>query len=509
VHAPEKRFNDRYFYLLFVLTILHLSDLHRSQNAPVSNDMLLSCLLLDLEKQGFEDPVIHACDVAVITGDIIMGAPVDDTNVSETLTKQYREAKDFLIQLSEELFDGDLSRIFVVPGNHDVCWQICKQSMERVETDGRMGLLKLLEGENSPYRWSWEEQMPYRIRDFGVYKSRLKYFKDFFDDLYKEQGYKFSLEDNEQVINFVTTDQSALFTGFSSLYGNDCYDHRGRIFGDNVAKNGLWLRKSDLVDIPLKIAFWHHSLESSEYGVNHLNRNEVLPLLIDQGYVLGLHGHQHRSSVVSFGYHLDPERFMPVISCGSLCANPYSIPPGYRRQYNLIEIDEIDCEAKIHVREWFDNTSLTSAKLQEFGGKSWTKKDLPLLREITKRQVHVLENVSPALDKAELYIRERKFEAALELLRKLPQNIPIVRRLLIESLHTLGKWDDLIGLISRPLNPDELSIVVDALCRKADFNRANLVITECERDTLTYDRGFIDALRKRVEAEKEVAIRRE
>jgi hypothetical protein len=175
----------------------------------------------------------------------------------------------------------------------------------------------------------------------------------------------------------------------------------------------------------------------------------------------------------------------------------------------LIEIDEINCEAKTHVREWFNNTSLTSARLQEFGGKSWIKKDLPLLREITQRQVQVVENISPALDKAELYMRDRKFEDALDLLRKLPQNIPIVRRLLIEALHALGKWDDLIGLISQPLNPDELGIVVDALCRKADFNRANLVISECEIDTLTYDKGFIDALRKRVEAEKKVAIRRE
>lgn len=103
---PEKGFNDRYVYLSFVLTILHLSDLHRSQNAPVSNDMLFSCLLLELEKQRVEDPVIPPCDVAVITGDIIMGATVDDRNASETLTKQYQEAKGFLIQLSEELFDG-------------------------------------------------------------------------------------------------------------------------------------------------------------------------------------------------------------------------------------------------------------------------------------------------------------------------------------------------------------------------------------------------------------------
>jgi len=490
-----------------VLTILHLSDLHRSPNAPVSNDLLLSCLLQDLEKQQFENPGIPSCDVAVITGDLIMGVPADDADFSKTLISQYREAKSFLMQLSEELFDGDLCKIFVVPGNHDVCWQICRESMESIEPEGRGDIPKLLEGVNSPYRWSWDDRRLYRIKDLDLYKSRLKHFKEFFDDFYKTQGYRFSLEDNEQVINFVTADQKMLFTGFSSLYGNDCYDHRGKISIDCVARNGLVLRKSELTDIPMKIAFWHHSLESSGYGIDHLNRNEILPLLIDQGYVIGLHGHQHRSSVVSFAYHLYPERFMPVISSGSLCANPSSIPPGYRRQYNLIEIDEVECKAKIHVREWFDNISLISAKLQEFGGKGWIMKDLPLLQEKIKRQLQTLD-ISPSVDKAELYLREKKFEEALTLLKKLPQDIPLVRRLLIETLHALGRWDDLIGLIPKPLNPDELSVVLDALCKKKDFDSANLVIQECERDTLTFDKGFTNALRNRVEAEREVALRK-
>jgi 3',5'-cyclic AMP phosphodiesterase CpdA len=438
-----------------------------------------------------------------------MGAPADDDNVSETLTKQYQEAKSFLIQLSKELFDGDLGRVFVMPGNHDVCWQLCKQSMEPVEADGRIDLPELLEGVNSPYRWSWGDRRLYRIRDSDLYKSRLKYFKEFFDDLYKMQGHKFSLEDNEQAINYVTTDHRALFTGYSSLYGNDCYDHRGRILADNVARNGLRLRRSALGDIPLKIAFWHHSLESSEYGADHLNRHEILPLLIDHGYVLGLHGHRHKSGIVSFAHHLDPERFMPIISSGSLCASPHTIPSGYRRQYNLIEVDETEFKITIHVREWFDSTSLTPAKLLEFGGKSWIKTDLPLLREITQRQVEILNNLSPSLDKAELYMREKKFEDALGLLRELPRDIPIVRRLLIEALHLLGRWDDLIGSIPRPMNPDELGIVVDALCKKDNFDLANLMISECERNAPTYDKGFIDALRKRVEAERGAVIRRE
>lgn len=352
-----------------MFTILHLSDLHRSQNAPVSNDMLLSCLLLDLEKQQRENPSINKCDVVVVTGDLVSGAAINDTKFSDTLTKQYQEAKSLLIELSNALFDGDLGRVFVIPGNHDVCWQLCQQSMERIESTGRKNLSKLLSGINSSYRLGLDELQIYRIKDFDIYKSRLKYFKEFFDEFYNNQGYTFSLEDNEQAINFVTSDGKAMLTGFSSLYGNDCYDCRGRIFNDNIARNGLKIRESALNGIPLKIAFWHHGLESADYGVDHINRGEVLPLLIDHGYVLGLHGHQHQSNIVSYVYHLNPKRFMPIISAGSLCAEPQSIPSGHRRQYNLIEVDEVSFKVTVHVREWYANTSFTSAKLQEFGGK--------------------------------------------------------------------------------------------------------------------------------------------
>jgi hypothetical protein len=483
-----------------------LSDLHRSQDEPVSNDMLLSCLLQDLEKQRHEVPAIPKCDVAVITGDIVRGASLDDSNFSETFIKQYQEATSFLIQLSEELFDGDTGRILLIPGNHDICWQICQQSTEPIETTGRMDVPKLLDGVNSPYRWSWADRQLYRIKDSDLYKKRLNYFKDFFDTFYRVNGNTFSLEDNEQAVNFVIEDQKALFTGFSSLYGNDCYDHRGRIFADCVARNGLKLRKSEMADISLKIAFWHHSLESSEYGVDHLNRTEVLPLLIDQSYCIGLHGHKHRSEVISFAYHLNPELFMPIVSSGSLCGSPYAIPAGYRRQYNIIEINEIQSKIKIHVREWFNNTTFTSAKLQEFGGKSWIEKDLPLLKEIIKRKPQILDNLSVSIEKAEMYLRDNKFEDALCLLRKLPQDVPIVHNLVLETLHALGKWDEIISLVQNPLNSHELSIVIDALCKKGAFDSAHLMISERENDTSTYDKNFIEMQKKRVDIERRIAL---
>jgi len=157
---------------------------------------------------------------------------------------------------------------------------------------------------------------------------------------------------------------------------------------------------------------------------------------------------------------------------------------------------------KIHVREWFDNTVLTPAKLQEFGGNSWSETNLPLLREAAQRRTEVLSKVSSSLEKAELYLREEKPEEALRLLKELPPSIPIVHRLMIESLHALGRWDDLIKKIKRPMNSSELSMFVDALCRKGFLDKADQIISECEKNTEAYDDGLIKILQQRVNAER-------
>jgi len=440
-----------------------------------------------------------------VTGDLVRGASINDTNFVETIRRQYQEAKNFLTRLSDDLFEGDIGRVFVMPGNHDICWPLCKQSMEVVESSN-IDVQELVNGASSMYRWSWNELRLCRITDVATYKRRLVFFKEFFDDFYKTIGHVFSLEDNDQSSNFVTPDEKALFTGFSSLYGNDCHDRRGRIFADNVARKGLSLMESELKDIPLKIAFWHHSLDSPEYGMDHLNSTEILPMLIDQGYVLALHGHRHRSGLVSYAYHLDPDRVMPIVSAGSLCASPEGIPAGYRRQYNVLEIDDTSCKAKLHVREWFGNTSFAAARLSEFGGKSWRAIDLPLLREVVQRPVQRFRGLDHSIDAAELLVRERKFDSAYSVLKELPMDVAIVRRLWVETLHSLGKWDEIISAIKMPGNPDELGVFVDALCRKKNFDQAQQTIEDCELDASTYDAGFLEELKKRVRAEREAAI---
>lgn len=145
---------------------------------------------------------------------------------------------------------------------------------------------------------------------------------------------------------------------------------------------------------------------------------------------------------------------------------------------------------------------------KSLGGKSWYEMDLPLLEEIALRRKNDLYEISPLLDKVELYIREKKFNDALNLLKEMPSDIPIVNRLLIECVYELGLWDDVIRLLPKPRNQKELGILVDAFCKKERFDIAKKTITCYKRDVQSYDKGFIDALEKRLDAERKMGMMR-
>ena len=96
-----------------MLTIAHISDLHRSSDNPISNTALLNSLVHDMDvytTQGIGKP-----GLLIVSGDIIQG----HSDIS-LLQQQYNEALDFLNKLADNLFGGDKSRIILTPGNHDI-----------------------------------------------------------------------------------------------------------------------------------------------------------------------------------------------------------------------------------------------------------------------------------------------------------------------------------------------------------------------------------------------------
>lgn len=51
------------------------------------------------------------------------------------MREQYRVAGEFLDHLTRRFLSGDRSRIIIIPGNHDVCWNTSFSAMKRVPED--------------------------------------------------------------------------------------------------------------------------------------------------------------------------------------------------------------------------------------------------------------------------------------------------------------------------------------------------------------------------------------
>ena len=76
-------------------------------------------------------------------------------------------------------------------------------------------------------------------------------------------------------------------------------------------------------------------------------------------------------------------------------------------------------------------------------------------------------------------------------------------------MYELGLWDDVIRLLQKPRNQEELGILVDALCKKEQFDSAKKIITCYKNNLQSNDKVFIDDLEKRVTTERKMAMMRD
>ncbi len=113
-------------------SILHISDLHRSADDPISNEELLAGLATDRERYTRSTPSIRAPDAIIISGDVIQGVGLGHADSRQALSEQYLVAEDFLVRLADDFVDGDRSKIVIAPGNHDIDWNVAWSAMELV-----------------------------------------------------------------------------------------------------------------------------------------------------------------------------------------------------------------------------------------------------------------------------------------------------------------------------------------------------------------------------------------
>lgn len=461
-----------------LLSILHISDLHRSPEDPISNEEIVSALLHDRDRYVKETPPIAAPVAIVISGDLIEGVRLGTDNFERRIEEQYAVAEDLLSELVVRFLDGDRSKLIMVPGNHDVDWNTALAALERVEPSNfPSDLGRELHADDSLLRWDWNTRTLYRIVRRDVYARRLEPFWRLCERFYS------GLDVPRKINGSLDARLYDLFEGvvgvaaFNSCDGNDCFAYHGRIKPDSVAASDLDMRDGGAVH-DLRVAVWHHNTEGSPYLTDYMDVN-IVRGMIGRGFRLGLHGHQHKAQAGSQEIRLPNRESMAVISAGSLCAGRRQLPTGTHRQYNVVELASNLGKVRTHVREMAVANMFSRASLAEFGGVSYM--DLPL--SPTKDAVG--QPIDLAIKRRDRTIRTAESEAksgrpdrAVQILRgmDLPSDTH-ERQLFLDAAEQAKDWTAVVVVTDPPTGIPELVLRFRAQCELEDHEGAEQTVS--------------------------------
>lgn len=455
-------------------TILHLSDLHRSPEDPISNAVLLSSLVSDFDRSRNENPPVRLPDAIVVSGDVVQGARLGQADYASIVERQYDVALELLVALADRFVGGDRARVVVVPGNHDVDWNVARSAMEAIDDSETQKDLRPADfGPTTDLRWSWKDRRAYRIVDAATYDQRLAPFRRFLAQFYDGVDLAYPLDPTAYCQLFELNNGRIGVAALNSCYGNDCFAFHGAIPPSVLAQAHMDLRdRSPQYD--LMMAVWHHNVEGPPGSCDYMDIATVCTL-IATGFRLGLHGHQHRGQAINRYVHLPKQEPIAIVSAGSLCAGPIDLPTGVNRQYNVIEISP-DCSSlRVHVREMAIAAVFAPARRAELGGESWIDMEIG-------RPLHA-ERPSQARANARILRAEEALAGggaseALSLLWDVDYvSQPYARTLALRASAAVGDWERSVAILTPPASIPDLIALVDSYIQLGSFDGAETALS--------------------------------
>ena len=446
-------------------TLLHISDLHRTSDPRLTNDDLLAAIFSDATRWKSEG--ITWPDLIVVSGDLIQGVDVDASDPDSKIAAQYAEARDFLQQLAAKLVDSDRSRVIIVPGNHDVQWGCARRAMKPLDTCPD-GIDREVLAADSNVRWNWKEQKAYGIVDSKMYQSRFEHFKQFQSTFYAGLNPNPLSYGDSDLVFFEYLSLGLAVVGFASWYGNDCFCNVGAINPASVALSQKLLSDSTA---PVAVAVWHHSIVGGPRTHDYMDAR-VIHRLIDFGFSVGLHGHQHYPGAAPFELRLPNLTSMVVVAGGSLAVGDSELPMGERRQFNIVVIEPDNQSITIHVRAMSQAGVVTGFHRDDFGGNTYMK--LGLLPSPSRPRP---ATTTKRIDDAMTAVSVGEYEKSLQLIAGIESShCHEVRLIKIEALDGLDRKEELIELLDPPQGQDEAVKIISLLldCGRYDDAEARL-----------------------------------
>ncbi|MCP4347505.1 MAG: AAA family ATPase [Desulfobacterales bacterium] len=285
--------------------ILHLSDLHFGTSGNASKWSYQ--LTMDLNKLGCEH-----LDGLIISGDI----------ANKSTKKEYEAAKKFLDDLKREFH---LENIVIVPGNHDLNWDLSKEAYT----------YKPREDYKEPFDKNDVIDLGTAIgvRNEEKYQQRFNHFKEFYENISKNKNYP--LEHNEQGILYHFPESNLLILGVNSAWNLDHHHRRERISINTYAliKALKKIRLNrEIYEECFKFAVWHHP-------ISNMADQSFMQMLSEAKFCLVFNGHIHRAENQYYkDSHKVNEKEIDIICAGTFGASIKEMTPGYPLQYNLLKL---------------------------------------------------------------------------------------------------------------------------------------------------------------------------
>lgn len=453
------------------ISILHISDLHKTKG--VHYDTLLDSLRNDRDR--WQQESILAPSFIVISGDLIEGAYTDDE-----IRNQYAEVSIFLEELVKEFLGGDKSRLIMVPGNHDVNRACSSNSMVEVASPSADEMDILKKNFWKPeclVRFDWKTMNFFQVKDIVKYNERFSLFKEFYDQFY---GGLRVFPSNSTIEAFVCSfeKEHIAFAGFNSCNYLDDKNVAGNIDEESITSISSELRRLDN-DGYLIIGVWHHHYYGDPYIINYMSRDVFFPMS-EKGIRIGLFGHQHISEVadeyISPRYVDEEQRkknMMLLVSSGTLFGGEKQLQPGFRRQYNIIEIERNNLDSlinvSINIRE--DQSNKVNNKIPYWQSR--------LIASTTDNKIHKKVYVKELkIDKLLLQIKTEttvngKYEQACNNLLDLGLDDKFVRALFDDLLKEASAHFQIDILQKIDVNSQEIIILLYAIYDSKDKDAAN------------------------------------
>jgi hypothetical protein len=448
------------------LSILHISDLHRDPKNEVRNRALLLSLEQDRDRYRSETPKIADPSLIIVSGDVIHGVKYDAPDAEGELQRQYDQAEEFLAEMADRFVGKNRDRVVIIPGNHDVSFFHTHLAMKKIEVNlaSEKGvaeattMARRLWAETNPLRWAWGEFCFYEVTDRSMYNRRLEAFCKFYEKFY--QGRRtYSLEPEKQFDIFDYPQHNITIVGLNSCHENDPRNKKGEIQAECFSEACLQLRHPKYRG-RLLLATWHHNTHGGPMQNDYMDP-DILQSMIDCGFSIGFHGHQHRTQLIEEKYQFGTDKRMVLISAGTLCAGPSEFPPGEMRAYNVLELDPANLTATLHQRRMQNQT---------YGNIIWGSGRFALTNSsyvtFKVQPPPVRNNMADdnrALGEAETLIRQRNYDAAAVLLKPIAASNPLARKMLWECYVELDDRQSMVSEFYPPTSPSEIVHMANAL----------------------------------------------